>query len=75
VRRMTAVAGGRPAQRQVPTLDDLSVPTYLRQQRELAGRETHSREPMPSRRAVGDGIAHDDDSLLDIPAFLRRQAD
>jgi cell division protein FtsZ len=74
VRRMTAVTGGRPAQRQVPTLDDLSVPTYLRQQRELAGRETQ-RESMPSRRAVGDGIAHDDDSLLDIPAFLRRQAD
>lgn len=74
VRRMTAVAGGRPQQRQVPTLDDLSVPTYLRQQRELAGREPHREQPQ-ARRAVGDGIAHGDDSLLDIPAFLRRQAD
>jgi cell division protein FtsZ len=74
VRRMTAVTGGRAPQRQVPTLDDLSVPTYLRQQRELAGRETH-REPVAARRAVGDGIAHGDDSLFDIPAFLRRQAD
>jgi cell division protein FtsZ len=76
VRRMTAVTGGRAPQRQVPTLDDLSVPTYLRQQRELAGRETYGREQaVPSRRAVGDGLAHSDDSLLDIPAFLRRQAD
>jgi len=76
VRRMTAVTGGRAQQRQVPTLDDLSVPTYIRQQRELGGRETHGREQaMPSRRAVGDGIVRGDDSLLDIPAFLRRQAD
>jgi len=65
-RRMTAIAGGRSA-RHVPTLDDLNVPTYIRNQREQQG--------APARRAVGDGLAMGDDSLLDIPAFLRRQAD
>jgi len=71
VRRMTAVAGGRPQQpRQVPTLDQLSVPTYIRNQREQA-----VREPAVARRAVGDGISAADEALLDIPAFLRRQAD
>jgi cell division protein FtsZ len=70
VRRMTAVAGGRPQQRQVPTLDQLSVPTYIRNQREQS-----PREPMAARRAVGDGISAADEALLDIPAFLRRQAD
>jgi cell division protein FtsZ len=65
-RRMTAIAGGRSAPRQVPTLDDLHVPTYIRNQRE--GMATQ-------RRAVGDGLSVDDTSLLDIPAFLRRQAD
>lgn len=71
VRRMTAVTGGRPAQpRQVPTLDQLSVPTYIRNQREQA-----VREPVAARRAVGDGISAADEALLDIPAFLRRQAD
>jgi cell division protein FtsZ len=65
-RKMTAIAGGRTG-RAVPTLDDLNVPTYIRNQRE---------QPQSSRRAVGDGIApSDDSSLLDIPAFLRRQAD
>jgi len=77
-RRMTAVTGGRAQQRQVPTLDDLSVPTILRRQREHGGdssvRESHGREHGMSRRAVGDGLAVGDD-LLDIPAFLRRQAD
>jgi cell division protein FtsZ len=70
VRRMTAVAGGRHQPRQVPTLDQLSVPTYIRNQREQA-----VREPMAARRAVGDGISVTDEALLDIPAFLRRQAD
>ncbi|MBC7984460.1 MAG: cell division protein FtsZ [Candidatus Obscuribacterales bacterium] len=70
VRRMTAVAGGRPQARQVPTLDDLSVPTYIRNQREHGGREVSM-----SRRAVGDGLSAADEALLDIPAFLRRQAD
>jgi len=65
-RRMTAIAGGR-APRTVPTLDDLNVPTYIRNQRDTQ----HS-----PRRAVGDGLSvNDDSSLLDIPAFLRRQAD
>jgi cell division protein FtsZ len=63
---VTAIAGGR-AGRAVPTLEDLNVPTYIRNQRD---------QPQSARRAVGDGIAlSDDSSLLDIPAFLRRQAD
>jgi cell division protein FtsZ len=65
-RKMTAIPGGRGG-RSVPTLDDLNVPTYIRNQRE---------QPHVTRRAVGDGMAMgDDSSLLDIPAFLRRQAD
>jgi cell division protein FtsZ len=65
-RRMTAIPGGRP---RVPTLDDLHVPTYIRQQRE-------AHPPVQQqRRAVGDGLSVEDPSLLDIPAFLRRQAD
>jgi cell division protein FtsZ len=62
-RRMTAIAGGRGGR--VPTIDDLHVPTYIRNQR----------DPHPPRRAVGDGLHTEDTSLLDIPAFLRRQAD
>jgi cell division protein FtsZ len=65
-RKMTAIAGGR-SPRGVPTLDDLHVPTYIRNQR-----EGHAPQ---QRRAVGDGLNVDDTSLLDIPAFLRRQAD
>ncbi len=63
---MTAIAGGR---NRVPTLDPehLHVPTYIRNQR-----DPHA---APMRRAVGDGVMSDDSSLLDIPAFLRRQAD
>jgi cell division protein FtsZ len=64
-RRMTAIAGGRGGR--VPTLDDLHVPTYIRNQRDP--------QAMSSRRAVGDGLSGDDTSMLDIPAFLRRQAD
>jgi cell division protein FtsZ len=64
-RRMTAIAGGRGGR--VPTLDDLHVPTYIRNQR-----DPHAAS---SRRAVGDGLSADDTSMLDIPAFLRRQAD
>ncbi len=67
-RRMTAIQGGRNNARTIPTLDDLNVPTYIRNQRE------HQSAP---RRAVGDGFASmsEDSSMLDIPAFLRRQAD
>jgi len=61
-RKMTAIQGGRGSR--VPTLDNLQVPTYIRNQREGA-----------PRRAVGDGLNMDDTSVLDIPAFLRRQAD
>jgi cell division protein FtsZ len=59
---MTAIQGGRG---RVPTLDDLHVPTYIRQQR----------DGQAPRRAVGDGLSVDDTTMLDIPAFLRRQAD
>ena len=64
-RRMTAIAGGRRGS--VPTLDDLHVPTYIRNQRDPHAGQT--------RRAVGDGLTAEDTSMLDIPAFLRRQAD
>jgi len=64
-RRMTIMGGGRPRS---PSLDDLTVPTYIRNQRE--------QQVVSPRRAVGDGLNPPDDvSLLDIPAFLRRQAD
>lgn len=63
-RRMTAIQGGRG---RVPTLDDLHVPTYIRNQRD-------PHVPV-QRRAVGDGLSAEDTSMLDIPAFLRRQAD
>jgi cell division protein FtsZ len=65
-RRMTAIAGGRG--HRVPTLDDLHVPTYIRNQRD-------PHPPVTGRRAVGDGLSAEDTSMLDIPAFLRRQAD
>lgn len=68
-RRMTAIAGGR-GHRGVPTLDDLHVPTYIRNQR-----DSHSGHGNAQRRAVGDGLSAEDTSMLDIPAFLRRQAD
>jgi cell division protein FtsZ len=82
-RRMTAIAGGRTARGGVPTLEDLHVPTYIRNQREHGQRDMGQREmgqremgmSAPTRRAVGDGLASDDSSMLDIPAFLRRQAD
>ena len=64
-RRMTAIAGGR--NHRVPTLDDLHVPTYIRNQRDP--------QSVTPRRAVGDGLTAEDTSMLDIPAFLRRQAD
>src|SRR5690606_19166336 len=56
-RRMTAIVGGRG---RVPTLDNLDVPTFIRNQR-----DSHFSAP---RRAVGDGLNVDDPSLLDIPA-------
>ena len=54
------VAGGRgPARRPLENFADLEIPTHMRR-----------------RRAVGDDVRSDgDESYLDIPAFLRRQAD
>jgi hypothetical protein len=65
---MTAVPGGRG--HRVPTLDDLHVPTYIRNQR-----GDPQAPQQQQRRAVGDGLTAEDTSMLDIPAFLRRQAD
>jgi cell division protein FtsZ len=57
--KMEAVAGGRHARRPVSSYADLEQPAVHRRQ-----------------RAVGDDVrAESDDSYLDIPAFLRRQAD
>src|SRR5512137_17305 len=54
------VAGTRgPARRPLENFADLEIPTHMRR-----------------RRAVGDDVRSDgDESYLDIPAFLRRQAD
>ena len=54
------VAGGRGARRPLDNYADLETPAALRRR----------------ARAVGDDVRADsDDSYLDIPAFLRRQAD
>jgi len=53
------VAGGRAQRRPLENYADLEIPTHVRR-----------------RRAVGDDVRMDtDESYLDIPAFLRRQAD
>ncbi len=68
-RRPVAVPTARSERQQsrVPA-HNLEIPTYIRNQRE--------QQPMESaRRAVGDGLSFADESMLDIPAFLRRQAD
>ena len=53
------VAGGRGARRPLENYADLEIPTHMRR-----------------RRAVGDDVRMEsDESYLDIPAFLRRQAD
>jgi len=67
-RGMTSIDGGR-VPRLTKAVDDLNVPTYIRNQR-----EQHAMHAAP-RRAVGDGLQAADESMLDIPAFLRRQAD
>jgi hypothetical protein len=57
--KVEVVTGGRPGRRPIPGLADLDVPAVHRRQ-----------------RAVGDDVRLDaDDTYLDIPAFLRRQAD
>jgi cell division protein FtsZ len=54
------VAGGRAARRPLENYAELETPAALRRR----------------ARAVGDDVRADhDDSYLDIPAFLRRQAD
>ncbi len=67
-RRPVAVPTAR-ADRQQPrmSVNNLEIPTYIRNQRE--------QQPLEARRAVGDGLSFADESMLDIPAFLRRQAD
>ncbi|MGE0189230.1 MAG: cell division protein FtsZ [Steroidobacteraceae bacterium] len=68
-RRPVAVPSVRTERPQpkVP-VHNLEIPTYIRNQRE--------QQPVESaRRAVGDGLSFADESMLDIPAFLRRQAD
>ena len=67
-RGMTAIEGGR-VPRPARAIDDLSIPTYIRNQR-----DQQATAPA-ARRAVGDGLSFADESMLDIPAFLRRQAD
>jgi cell division protein FtsZ len=57
--RVEVVSGGRAARRPAEAFSDLDTPAVRRRQ-----------------RAVGDDVRADaDDSYLDIPAFLRRQAD
>jgi len=54
------VAGGRGARRPLDNYADLELPAAMRR----------------PRRVVGDDVRIDgDESYLDIPAFLRRQAD
>lgn len=70
-RRPVAVDGGRAARPTPRPIEDLSIPTYIRNQR-----DQQAAAPAASqRRAVGDGMSYGDESMLDIPAFLRRQAD
>ncbi len=70
-RRPVAMDGGRAARPAPRPIEDLSIPTYIRNQR-----EQQAAAPAQQRRAVGDGLAsYADESMLDIPAFLRRQAD
>jgi cell division protein FtsZ len=69
-RRPVAMEGGRSTRASLPPLQDLSIPTYIRNQR-----EQQASAPSNQRRAVGDGMSYSDESMLDIPAFLRRQAD
>jgi len=57
--KVELVAGGRSGRRPAESLGDLNLPAVERR-----------------RRAVGDDVRADaDESYLDIPAFLRRQAD
>src|SRR4029450_4796949 len=57
-RRMTAIPGGR--NHRVPTLDDLHVPTYIRNQRDP--------QSVAARRAVGDGRTAHHSPTLELTA-------
>jgi len=70
-RRPVAMDGGRAARPAPRPIEDLSIPTYIRNQRE----QQATASAPAQRRAVGDGMSYGDESMLDIPAFLRRQAD
>jgi cell division protein FtsZ len=70
-RRPVAMEGGRAARPAPRPIEDLSIPTYIRNQRE----QQAAAPAQAQRRAVGDGMSYGDESMLDIPAFLRRQAD
>jgi cell division protein FtsZ len=71
VRAVSDTGRERPVAPRV-AVQDLSIPTYIRNQR-----DSHRDAPVaePARRAVGDGLSFADEAMLDIPAFLRRQAD
>jgi len=70
-RRPVAMEGGRAARPAPRPIEDLSIPTYIRNQRE----QQAAAPAATQRRAVGDGMSYGEESMLDIPAFLRRQAD
>jgi len=70
-RRPVAMEGGRAARPAPRPIEDLSIPTYIRNQRE----QQAAAPATTQRRAVGDGMSYGEESMLDIPAFLRRQAD
>ncbi len=76
----TGIGQGAPAKQTGPRERETAIPPFKLVQRPGEG-EAHFRHDRPSSRqkAVGDGLGErervDDLEYLDIPAFLRRQAD
>jgi cell division protein FtsZ len=76
----TGIGQGAPAKQTGPRERETAIPPFKLVQRPGEG-EAHFRHDRPSSRqkAVGDGLSErervDDLEYLDIPAFLRRQAD